>query len=104
MTISIIPREYQNLYGALLKKEQQLRPRGAFYRVPGRYKRYTKWRHKRYKGWVWLSKSMSDVVVVEIETRDVANAWQILSGFVGFLDRYFKEQISSINIHYVHED
>jgi hypothetical protein len=49
-------------------------------------------------------KSMSGVVVVEIETRDAANAWQILSGFIGFLDRYFKNQISSINIHYVDKD
>ena len=87
MTITILPREHQNLYGALLKKEQQLRPRGAFYRAPGRYARYAKWHHKRYNGWVWLSRSMSGVVVVEIETRDAANAWQILSGFIGFLHR-----------------
>ena len=100
MTITIVPKNYHNLYGSLLKKEQQLRPRGAFYRAPGRFSRHTKWHHKRHNGWVWLSKSMSGVVVVEIETRDVANGWQILSAFIGFLDRCFNNEMSSITINY----
>jgi hypothetical protein len=39
---------------------------------------------------------MRGVVVVEIETRDEPNDWQILSAFIGFLDRYFRNEISSI--------
>lgn len=100
MTISVIPRNYENLYGLLLKKEQKLRPKGAFYRVPGRFNGFTKWHHKKYNGWVWLRKAMSGVVVVEIETRDEPNDWQILSAFIGFLDRYFRSEISSISINY----
>jgi len=69
MTITVIPRNYENLYGSLLKKEQQLRPKGSFYRVPGRFNGFAKWHHKKYNGWVWLRKAMSGVVVIEIETR-----------------------------------
>jgi hypothetical protein len=43
---------------------------------------------------------MSGGVVVEIETKDEPNDWQILSAFIGFLDRYFKNEISSISINY----
>jgi hypothetical protein len=34
MTITIIPKNSENLYGMLIAKEQELRPKGAFYRVP----------------------------------------------------------------------
>jgi hypothetical protein len=43
---------------------------------------------------------MSGGVVIEIETRDAPNDWQILSAFIGFLDRYFKDEISNIAISY----
>jgi hypothetical protein len=84
----------------LINKEQQLRPKGAFYRAPGRFTGYTKWHHKKHNGWVLLTKAMSGVLAVEIETRDEPNAWQILSAFTGFLHRYFEDQISSISINY----
>src|ERR1039457_3800089 len=100
MTITVIPRNYESLYGLLIKKEQQLRPKGAFFRVPGRFNGFTKWHHKKHNGWVWLRKAMSGVGVVEIETKDEPNDWQILSAFIGFLDRYFKNEISSISINY----
>jgi len=100
MTITIIPRNYENLYGLLLKQELLLRPRGAFQRAPGRLNGFTKWHHKKFNGWVWLRRAMSGVVVVEIESRSEASVWQILSAFIGFLHRYFEEQISSISINY----
>jgi len=43
---------------------------------------------------------MSGVLVVEIESRTPEDVWQILSAFIGFLHRYFADQISSISINY----
>jgi hypothetical protein len=100
MTITVVPRNYENLYGLLIKKEQQLRPKGAFYRAPGRLKGYTKWHHVKHGGWVWLRQAMSGVAVVEIESKNPDEVWKILSAFVGFLDRYFKDKISSVSINY----
>jgi len=100
MTITAVPRNYENLYGLLIKKEQQLRPKGSFYRAPGRFSGYTKWHHVKYNGWVWLRQAMSGVLVVEIESRTPEDVWQILSAFIGFLHRYFADQISSISINY----
>ena len=101
MTITIVPRnEEENLYGSLIAKEQELRPRAMFFRVPGRFRGYTKWHHKKYDGWVWLRQAMNGVVVVEIDSKNRSKVWEILSAFIGFLDRYFKDSISGISINY----
>ncbi len=100
MTITIIPKDCENLYGMLIAKEKELRPKGAFYRVPSSFRASTKWHHKDYDGWVWLSKGMRGVVIAMIESRNRAKAWEILSDFVGFLDKYFRDEIAAINIHY----
>jgi|SRR5579859_3590100 len=100
MTITVVPRNEENLYGALITKEQELRPKGMFVRAPGRFHGYTKWHHKKYDGWVWLRQAMNGVLVVEIDSKNQGKVWEILSGFIGFLDRYFKNSISSISINY----
>jgi hypothetical protein len=99
--IQIIPREELRLYAALVKKEADIRKKGlgTFYRAAARKRNSTKWRHKAYRGWINLERGLSEVVLGEIHAAP-EQEWQILSAFLGFVDRHFDEKISAITIHY----
>jgi hypothetical protein len=100
--IQIVPREGLALYAALVKKEAgfRKRSRGTFYRAAASKRTSSKWRHKAYRGWVNLERGLSEVVLAEIHAPVRDEEWQMLSAFLGFIDRHFGERILAITIHY----
>ena len=100
--IQIVPQEGLALYAALVKKEAELRKknRGTFYRTAGKKPTSSKWRHRAYPGWMNLERGLSEVVLAEIHAPAPDQEWQLLSAFLGFIDRHFGNRILAITIHY----
>jgi hypothetical protein len=90
------------LYATLVKKEAELRKknRGTFYRTAGKKRNSSKWRHRAYPGWLNLERGLSEVVLAEIHAPAPEQQWQLLSAFLGFIDRHFGKRILAITIHY----
>ena len=102
--IQIIPKDGFNLYGALVKREMELRKanRGTFRRVGGRTKGAATWEHKGHAGRVKLTRGLSGIVVGEIRSRaDTEDEWKIFHAFLGFIDRTLGENVAAINIQFV---
>ena len=102
--IQIIPRDGYRLYGALVKKEIELhkKHKGTFYRSGAKTHNGAKWSHKSYGGWIWLERSLGEVVIAELRSKaSNSDEWQLFHAFLGFLDRHFAEQIKAINIQYL---
>jgi hypothetical protein len=100
--IQIVPRKELRLFAALIKKEADIRKKGlgTFYRAAVKKGNSTKWRHKAYRGWIDLERGLSEVVLAEIHAPAPEQEWQILSAFLGFVDRHFDNKILAITIHY----
>ncbi|HVM81573.1 MAG TPA: hypothetical protein VMU06_21305 [Stellaceae bacterium] len=100
--LQIVPREDVRLYGELVRKEAAIRGagRGTFYRAGAKRRDAAKWRHKAHKGWVNLQRGLSEVVTAEVHAVSDAQDWQMLSAFLGFVDRHFGDEILAITIHY----
>ena len=73
---------------------------GTFYRTSGKKRNSSKWRHRAYPGWLKLERGLSDVVLAEIHAPAPDQEWQLLSAFLGFIDRHFGKRILAITIHY----
>jgi hypothetical protein len=99
--IQIVAQEGLSLYAALVKKEAELRKknRGTFYRAAGK-RNSSKWRHRAYPGWLNLERGLSEVVLAEIHAPAPDQEWQLLSAFLGFIDRHFGKRMLAITIHY----
>jgi hypothetical protein len=100
--IQIVPQDGLALYSALVKKEAELRKknRGTFYRTAAKTRTSSKWRHRAYPGWLNLERGLSEVVLAEIHAPAPDQEWQLLSAFLGFIDRHFGKRILAITIHY----
>ena len=100
--LQIVPREGTRLYGAIIKKQAEIRRsgRGTFCRA--RKRKAARWTHVRYKGSVNLEPGLSEAVEVAITSPERGDEARLLSSFLGWLDRHFGEQLSSINIQYQH--
>ena len=103
--LQIVPREGERLYGAMVKKGGDLvrKRKGTFYRAGARARDRSKWRHRRYGGWVNIGRGLGELVIAEVHGKPngaETDEWQLLSAFLGFLDRHFGEQIVAINIQY----
>ena len=100
--VQIVPREDLRLYAALVKKEADIRKKGlgTFYRAVAKKPNSTKWRHRAYRGWINLERGLSEVVLGEVHGSAPEQEWQILSAFLGFVDRHFDDRILAITIHY----
>jgi hypothetical protein len=99
--IQIVPREGLALYAALGKKEAEIRKKGlgTFYRAAAK-RNSSKWRHKAYPGWMQLERGLGEVVLAEIHAPARDQEWQMLSAFLGFIDRHFGDRTLAITIHY----
>src|SRR5579871_6881637 len=60
---------------------------------------FARWTHVRYKGSLALEPA-ADAVKVEIRSPDRGDEARLLSSFLGWLDRHFGEQLSSVSIQY----
>jgi hypothetical protein len=99
--IQIVPKKQFNLYGALVAKELALRKKdkGTFRRSGPKQRKYAKWNHKNYYGWLWIQHSMGEVVTIELKSK-TSDEWQLLHAFLGFVDRHFAAKVQSIHIQY----
>jgi hypothetical protein len=100
--IQIVPKEDFRLYGAFVAKEVALRQKnqGTFRRSGPKQKNYAKWKHKKFKGWIWLQRGLGEVVTIELQSLDEDSQWQLLESFLGFVDRHFADNVQSIHIQY----
>jgi len=100
--LQIVPREGTRLYGAIIKKQAEIRRsgRGTFSRAKARRRKATRWTHVRYKGSVNLEPGLSEAVEVAISSPERGDEARLLSSFLGWLDRHFGEHLSSVSIKY----
>lgn len=100
--VSIIPKERENIYGMLVKKERDLRSKnqGTLHRSGGKKQGEDKWTHSSYAGWIRLQRCLGGITVALVQSKSPETDWQLLSSFIGFLDRHFRESISTISLTY----
>jgi len=100
--LQIEPRNGTHLYGAMIRKQAEIRRggRGTFSRAGARKRNAARWTHVRYKGSIALEPGEADAVKVEIKSPERGDEARLLSSFLGWLDRHFGEQISAVNIQY----
>src|ERR1700752_5240872 len=98
--LQIVPLKGKRLYGAMVKKQADIRRsgRGTFSRVGARRRNASRWSHVRSKGSISLEAGMSDAVYVEIKSPEKGDEARLLSSFLGWLDRHFGNEVSSVNI------
>lgn len=103
--VTVAPKLSENLYGLLVGKEIELRQqsRGTLHRKGGKKRGDEKWTHASYPGWVRFQKCLGGMVVAQIQSKNQAGEWQLLSSFIGFLDRHFRDEVSTITISYESE-
>ena len=103
--ITVTPRSGTNIYSLLKKKELALRKKnqGTLHTVGGRRKNRDKWKHKSYNGWILLQNCLGGVLVAEVKAIDASEEWQLLSSFIGFIDRHFRSELAGITLTYVNE-
>ena len=94
--------ERENLYGMLVKKEVALRKRkqGTLHVASGKKANEATWKHASYPGRVRFQKCLGGVVCAVVKSRSHDSEWQLLSSFIGFLDRHFRDSVSNITISY----
>jgi hypothetical protein len=100
--LQIIPREGTRLYGAIVKKQADIRKsgRGTFSRVGAKRRDAARWAHVRYKGSISLKTGPSDAVDVQIRSPERGDEARLVSSFLGWLDRHFGDELSSVTIQY----
>jgi beta-lactamase class D len=100
--LTISPKEKENLYGLLVQRELALRKqnKGTLHRYGAKKKNEEIWGHTSKHGWIRFQRCIGQVVVATAQARDQSEEWELLTSFVGFLDRSFRESISSIVISY----
>jgi len=100
--VTVTPRQRENLYGMFVGKETSLRQRntGTLHRSASKKKDEEKWSHESYPGWIRFQRCLGGSVVALVQSRNAGEEWQLLSSFIGFLDRHFRDYISTIGITY----
>ncbi len=100
--LQIVPRGSARLYGAMIKKQAEIRKagRGTFSRAGARKRHAARWTHVRYKGSILLEPGLSEAVEVAIKSPERGDEARLLSSFLGWLDRHFGDELSSVNIQY----
>jgi hypothetical protein len=100
--LQIIPRGGTHLYGAMIRKQAEIRRsgRGTFLRARARKHKAAKWTHVRYRGSIDLEPGPSQEVEAAVKSSDRGDEARLLSSFLGWLDRHFGEHLSSVKIEY----
>jgi hypothetical protein len=104
--LTVIPREDTKLYNLLSAKEVALRKKhqGTLHRAGTRRAGTEKWKHVAYTGRITLQRCIGGTVAAVVESDAPREEWQLLTSFVGFLDRNFRDHIASITICYDRQD
>jgi len=100
--LQIVPRDGTRLYSSIVKKQADIHKsgRGTFSRVGAKRRNAARWSHVRYKGSINLKAGVSDAINVQIKAPERGDEARLLSSFLGWLDRHFGDQLSSVNIQY----
>jgi len=100
--LQVVPRKGTRLFGAMIKKQAEIRKsgRGTFSRAGARRRNAARWTHVRYKGSISLEPGLSEAVKVAIKSPERGDEARLLSSFLGWLDRHFGDHLSSVNIQY----
>ena len=100
--LQVISRDGTRLYGAMIKKQAEIHRngRGTFMRARARRRNTARWTHVRYKGSINFAPGPSEAVEVAIQSPDRGDEARLLSSFLGWLDRHFGKQLSSVKIEY----
>jgi len=100
--LQIVPRGHSSLYGAMIKKQADIRKagRGTFVRAGASRRKAARWTHVRYKGSLKLTPGASEAVDVAIRSPERGDEARLLSSFLGWLDRHFGDRLASVNIEY----
>jgi hypothetical protein len=82
-SLQIVPRGGTRLYGAMIRKQAEIRRggRGTFSRVRARKHNAARWTHVRYKGSIALEPGAEDAVNVEIKSPERGDEARLLSSF-----------------------
>jgi hypothetical protein len=104
--LRIFPHDRRRLYGAMIKKQAEIRRsgRGTFSRARARKRNAARWTHVRYKGSINFEPGASQAVEVTIKSPNRGDEARLLSSFLGWLDRHFGDHLSSVNIEYRQTD
>jgi len=100
--LEIFPSDRTHLYGAMIKKQAEIRRsgRGTFSRARAGKRGAARWTHIRYKGSINLEPGPSQAVAAVIRSPDRGDEARLLSSFLGWLDRHFGEHLAAVNIKY----
>ena len=96
--VQVVPRRDAEvkLKTLLNAKERELRNKGTtLVRT-----KTGKWCHTKYPGWIKWEETPGGLLVAEVRSRKPEAEWQLLSSFVGYLERHFADSIESITILY----
>lgn len=101
-SLEIFPSDRTHLYGAMIKKQAEIRRsgRGTFSRARAGKRNAARWIHVRYKGSINLEPGPSQAVEAVIRSPDRGDEARLLSSFLGWLDRHFGEHLLAVNITY----
>lgn len=100
--VDIEPNARVKLFDALQRKEAAIRNagRGTFFLAGRKLKNSAKWKHKAYPGEITLKRQDERSVSAKIRSHAKTGEWQMMSAFLGFVDRHFGDEIASISIRY----
>jgi hypothetical protein len=90
----------------MVQRELALRKqnKGTLHRYGPKKKDADKWGHNSYQGWIRFQKCLGGVVVALVQAKDHELGWQLLTSFIGFLDRNFRDDMSNISLSYESEE
>jgi len=100
--LTVVPRSRSDLYRLLIDKELELRRRKmcTLHRSGAKKRGQEKWRHTTYPGWINLQRGDAGTLAAVIHSKATDDEWKLLRSVIGFLDRHFRREISSITISY----
>ena len=100
--LTAMPRSRGNLYGLLIAKEIELRRkgRGTLHRSGPKRRGREKWTHTTYPGWITLQREVDGALAATVHSKAADSEWKLLTSVIGFLDRHFREDLSSVTISY----
>ena len=98
--ITVNPAGGEDLYSLLQEKERALRRagRGTLHRQGPRKRGQDKWVHASYGGHIRLQKGLGGVVIAAVHGKTERDEWQLVTSFVGFLHRHFREAINGVTL------
>lgn len=102
VTLTVAPRNGENLYGLLVAKEIELRRNrmGTLHRKGKKRRGHEVWEHKSYTGTVRFERTIGGTVAAAVQSSQERDEWQLLTSFIGFIHRHFAEHVGSILLTY----